>query len=320
MLPFDDQRVLCLEIPLQGKENVHINFAEEVEKAYGPSINRNVKKTEVSDSAESEGENEQQQGGPNGEAGAEPTKKRRKRRYADEYYDRNDPFIDDTELYIEEMAAASKDGFFVFSGPLVAEGDKVKIERSKKTKRKKKLANTLSNAAANPTPTTPQSSTNDQPATSEKLTEKVEEDSNDDEQPLQTISMHERASKQSSTSGSKKDVTANKSATNKETKKETQKSLKEQKTPTKETKSKPREKTSRRTSTGPKSTKKSEKEEVKGSTLNSVTISPTAPLHQESTAITADVESTSVTNPNDNPVNKLPTSGQPDTETSSGTN
>ncbi|WBW71935.1 histone H3.3-H4 chaperone, HIR complex subunit Hip4 [Schizosaccharomyces osmophilus] len=319
MLPFDDQRVLCLEVPLQGKENVHINFAEEVEKVYGPSINQNVKKNELSDSAESDGENEQQQGGPNAEGGTEPTKKRRKRRYADEYYDRHDPFIDDTELYIEEMAAASKDGFFVFSGPLVAEGDKVKIERSKKTKRKKKLSNTLSNAAANPTPTTPQSTMNDQPASSGKPTDKIEEDSNDDEQPLQTISMHERASKQSSTSGSKKDVSANTSVTNKETKKETEKSLKEQKTPTKETKTKPREKASRRTSTGTKSTKKAEKEEAKGSTLSNVTVSPTAPPHQAPAVTTTDRESASVTNRNETTENKLPASEQPGTDTSTPT-
>ncbi|EPY49442.1 histone promoter control protein Hpc2 [Schizosaccharomyces cryophilus OY26] len=283
MLPFDDQRVLCLEIPLQGKENVHINFAEEVEKIYGPSINSN----------------------------------RRKRRYADEYYDRHDPFIDDTELYIEEMAAASKDGFFVFSGPLVAEGDKVKVERSRKTKRKKKLSSTPSNAA-NPTPATPQPSMNDQPVTNGKPADKTEEDSNDDEQPLQTISMHERASRQSFISGSKKDASSNKSVTNKETKKETQKSLKEQKPLTKEPKSKSKEKVSRRTSTGSKSTKKSEKEEAKGSPSNNTpAISPNSHAHQAPTVTMTDTEAISDTNQNDNSVENPPATEQAVAETPS---
>lgn len=46
-----------------------------------------------------------------------------------EYYDITDPFIDDDELVLQERTAASKDGFFVFQGPLVAEGEKVRIEK-----------------------------------------------------------------------------------------------------------------------------------------------------------------------------------------------
>lgn len=60
----------------------------------------------------------------------EPTdgkKKRRKKKV--EEYDRDDPFVDDTELVWQEQAAASKDGFFVYSGPLVAEGEKAQVER-----------------------------------------------------------------------------------------------------------------------------------------------------------------------------------------------
>ena len=40
-----------------------------------------------------------------------------------------DDFIDDTELAWEEQAAVAKDGFFVYSGPLVVEGEKPNIER-----------------------------------------------------------------------------------------------------------------------------------------------------------------------------------------------
>lgn len=54
-------------------------------------------------------------------------KKPRKKKV--EEYDRDDPFVDDSELAWQEQAAASKDGFFVYSGPLVPEGEKVQVER-----------------------------------------------------------------------------------------------------------------------------------------------------------------------------------------------
>ncbi|EFE33753.1 uncharacterized protein ARB_07218 [Trichophyton benhamiae CBS 112371] len=60
---------------------------------------------------------------PNGEA-----KKPRRRKI--EEYDRDDPFVDDSELIWEEQAAACKDGFFVYSGLLVQEGDKVSVEKA----------------------------------------------------------------------------------------------------------------------------------------------------------------------------------------------
>ena len=66
----------------------------------------------------------------NGAAGTEAGdgQKRRRRKKVEEY-DRDDPFVDDSELVWQEQAAASKDGFFVYSGPLVPEGDKVQVER-----------------------------------------------------------------------------------------------------------------------------------------------------------------------------------------------
>jgi hypothetical protein len=45
-------------------------------------------------------------------------------------YDLADPFIDDSELLWEEQAASTKDGFFVYSGPLVQEGEHPQIERA----------------------------------------------------------------------------------------------------------------------------------------------------------------------------------------------
>ncbi|PWY79369.1 HPC2-domain-containing protein [Aspergillus sclerotioniger CBS 115572] len=59
---------------------------------------------------------------------ADGKKKRRKKKM--EEYDRDDPFVDDSELAWQEQAAASKDGFFVYSGPLVPEGEKVQVERA----------------------------------------------------------------------------------------------------------------------------------------------------------------------------------------------
>ena len=52
-----------------------------------------------------------------------------KRKMKEDNYDKEDPFVDDSELAWEEQAAASKDGFFVYSGPLVPEGEKPQVER-----------------------------------------------------------------------------------------------------------------------------------------------------------------------------------------------
>jgi hypothetical protein len=62
-------------------------------------------------------------------AEAPPDGKKKRRKKKMEEYDRDDPFVDDSELAWQEQAAASKDGFFVYSGPLVPEGEKVQVER-----------------------------------------------------------------------------------------------------------------------------------------------------------------------------------------------
>ncbi|RMZ82172.1 hypothetical protein DV738_g1864, partial [Chaetothyriales sp. CBS 135597] len=64
-----------------------------------------------------------------------PEPKRRRRRKVEEY-DQDDPFIDDSEQLWETQAAASKDGFFVYSGPLVPEGEKATVERADGTVRR----------------------------------------------------------------------------------------------------------------------------------------------------------------------------------------
>lgn len=45
-------------------------------------------------------------------------------------YDTEDPFIDDTELLWEEQRAATKDGFFVYFGPLIEKGHYASLERA----------------------------------------------------------------------------------------------------------------------------------------------------------------------------------------------
>ena len=56
-------------------------------------------------------------------------KKRAKRVMKEDQYNVDDDFIDDSELAWEENAATTKDGFFVYMGPLVPEEDKSKEER-----------------------------------------------------------------------------------------------------------------------------------------------------------------------------------------------
>lgn len=48
-------------------------------------------------------------------------------------YDFEDPFIDDTEMLWEEQRASTKDGFFVFFGPLIAKGQSASFERANGT-------------------------------------------------------------------------------------------------------------------------------------------------------------------------------------------
>lgn len=61
-------------------------------------------------------------GAEGGPAAQDPEKPKRKRRnWREDEYDKMDGFVDDTDMLWEEQAAAVKDGFFVYSGPLVPE-------------------------------------------------------------------------------------------------------------------------------------------------------------------------------------------------------
>lgn len=151
--PTEPQGVnIWLSFPLKGRENVTINFAQEVEKKYGfaalhPRIAaRKERQRQITaagaalekahgmgsaddmsvDLSENESNNDVTGLDDDGSGGGNGTKKRRKRKTED--YDKEDDFIDDTELAWEQQALMVKDGFFVYSGPLVTE-EKVAIER-----------------------------------------------------------------------------------------------------------------------------------------------------------------------------------------------
>ncbi|KAF2827500.1 HPC2-domain-containing protein [Ophiobolus disseminans] len=144
---------IWLTFNLKGQKNVTINFAQEVESKYGfaalhPRIaarrERQRQITAAGAALEraggaisndemsvdlSENESNAEMGGMDDDTSARENggKKRRKRKQED--YDKEDDFIDDTELAWEQQALMAKDGFFVYSGPLVTE-DKPAVERA----------------------------------------------------------------------------------------------------------------------------------------------------------------------------------------------
>lgn len=142
---------IWLTFPLKGRENVTINFAQEVEKKYGfaalhPRIaarrERQRQITSMSAALEkaaglagsaddmsvdlSDNDSNGNTGLDEEGSAAGKTKKPRKRKQED--YDKEDDFIDDTELAWEQQALMAKDGFFVYMGPLIPE-EKQAVER-----------------------------------------------------------------------------------------------------------------------------------------------------------------------------------------------
>lgn len=140
---------IVLSIPITaGETNKYVNFTRLAEDRYGwdalhPRLaaNRDRKariaaaaaslekiesgresgdemSVDLSDAEASNPEN----GGTSGpDAQAKPKKKRN---FKEDQYDVDDEFVDDSELLWEAQAAASRDGFFVYSGPLVPEVEK----------------------------------------------------------------------------------------------------------------------------------------------------------------------------------------------------
>ncbi|KAF2758152.1 HPC2-domain-containing protein [Pseudovirgaria hyperparasitica] len=153
---------IWLTFPLQGQNNVTINFAREVEKKYGfaalhPKIAAQKERKRQMAAAGaalekasgvasnddmsldlSEPDSNVEMGGVDGgdASGINEEGKPRKRRKKVEDYDKEDDFIDDTELAWERQALMAKDGFFVYSGPLLTEGAKPTIEKADGTVRR----------------------------------------------------------------------------------------------------------------------------------------------------------------------------------------
>lgn len=140
---------IVLTIPItSGETNKYVNFMRMAEDRYGwdalhPRLAANrdrkariaaaaasLEKTESGresgdemsvDLSDGEGSNPENGGTSGADAQAKPKKKRN---FKEDQYDVHDDFVDDSELLWEAQAAASRDGFFVYSGPLVPEVEK----------------------------------------------------------------------------------------------------------------------------------------------------------------------------------------------------
>lgn len=127
---------IYLHVPLNGEQNKYVNFARLAEERYGwaalnPKLARAKQALHLDSGDEMmlDGSDTESNADTAGEKAAEQGPKKRQKRSYQDIYDKADPFIDDSEMLWEEQAATSKDGFFVYSGPLVPEGQKPQIER-----------------------------------------------------------------------------------------------------------------------------------------------------------------------------------------------
>ncbi|RSM12828.1 hypothetical protein CEP52_002212 [Fusarium oligoseptatum] len=140
---------IVLSVPIQaGETNRYVNFMRMAEDRYGwdalhPRLAANrdrkariaaaaasLEKAESGresgdemsvDLSDAEASNPDNGGTSGPDAQAKPKKKRN---FKEDQYDVDDDFVDDSELLWEAQAAASRDGFFVYSGPLVPEVEK----------------------------------------------------------------------------------------------------------------------------------------------------------------------------------------------------
>ncbi|KAI1080930.1 hypothetical protein F5B20DRAFT_537916 [Whalleya microplaca] len=146
---------IILNIPLNGETNKYVNFMRVAEEQYGwdalhprqaeqkarkariaaasAALAQNDSSREGDEMSDDESDNDDSNvemggtSGPDKAPDGKPVKK--KRHFKEDEYDKDDEFVDDSELLWEEQAAASKDGFFVYSGPLVPEVEKPEAGR-----------------------------------------------------------------------------------------------------------------------------------------------------------------------------------------------
>lgn len=137
---------IVLHIPLNGETNKYVNFMQMAEERYGwdalhpRAAAHRDRKARIAAAASAlaqsgsgrESGEEMSEDVSDGEAsgvggltsGAEAKPAKKKRTFKEDEYDKDDDFVDDSEMLWEEQAAASRDGFFVYSGPLVPEDTK----------------------------------------------------------------------------------------------------------------------------------------------------------------------------------------------------
>lgn len=149
---------IVLDVPLNdGEVNVYVNFARMAEETYGwdalhprlaaqrdrlarvaaagAALERNGSGKESGDEmsldSEGEGSNIEMGGMSDGRVGTDGGrgKAKPKRKSKEDEYDKDDGFVDDSEMLWEQQAAAANDGFFVYSGPLVREGEKPTLDK-----------------------------------------------------------------------------------------------------------------------------------------------------------------------------------------------
>ncbi|KAH9904333.1 hypothetical protein F4778DRAFT_59549 [Xylariomycetidae sp. FL2044] len=141
---------IVLNINLNGENNKYINFTRMAEDQYGwdalhprqaelkarkariaaaaSALAQNDSGREGDEMSVDESDNDDSNvemggmSGPDKPVDGKPVKK--KRHFKEDEYDKEDDFVDDSEMLWEEQAAASRDGFFVYSGPLVPEVEK----------------------------------------------------------------------------------------------------------------------------------------------------------------------------------------------------
>ncbi|KAK4242888.1 hypothetical protein C8A03DRAFT_28886 [Achaetomium macrosporum] len=153
---------ISLRIPLNpGENNKYVNFMRMAEERYGwdalhprlaASRERKARIAAATAALEKNGSgrdsgeemdedilqgsdagdsNVEMGGMGNGTSGPPAKPARKKRNWREDEYDKDDDFVDDSELLWEEQAAASKDGFFVYSGPLIPEVEKPAVSEDR---------------------------------------------------------------------------------------------------------------------------------------------------------------------------------------------
>ncbi|KAK9774382.1 putative Hpc2-related domain-containing protein [Seiridium cardinale] len=140
---------IVLHIPLNGENNKYVNFMRVAEERYGwdalhprqaeararkariaaasAALAQQDSGREGDEMSVDESDNDDsnvEMGGTSGPDKPDGKIKKKKRHFKEDEYDKEDDFVDDSEMLWEEQAAASRDGFFVYSGPLVPEVEK----------------------------------------------------------------------------------------------------------------------------------------------------------------------------------------------------